>query len=141
MANEGLVHQVRMLRAGAGDPAVMLAQFRLSAVLVPRWGEDSVWTADGDGLRWILAFTSEAELAAWARAKGLPAEGLPYLAVLGSRLLDVAVPGLGMPGGIALDVAGAEPMLFPPVRGIVPDAAALDGPSATTGGVDGWVRS
>ncbi|MFF7458226.1 hypothetical protein [Kitasatospora sp. NPDC008115] len=140
MTNAGLVHQVRMLRAGVGDPAVMLAQFRLSALLVPRWGEESVWTADGDGLRWILAFTSEAELATFAQAKGLPVEGFPYITVLGSRLLDVAVPELGRPGGIALDVTGAEPMLFPPMRGVVPDIAAIDGPPMTTRGIDGRVR-
>ncbi|MFB7620484.1 hypothetical protein [Kitasatospora sp. NPDC056181] len=34
------MHQVRMLRAGLGDPALMVAQFRLSAVLVPRWGDE-----------------------------------------------------------------------------------------------------
>ncbi|MFB7618303.1 hypothetical protein [Kitasatospora sp. NPDC056181] len=133
--NAGLVHQVRMLRAGVGDPALMVAQFRLSAVLVPRWGDEGVWTADEGGLRWIFAFTSEEELAAFARAKDVPVEGLPYLTVLGARLLDVAVVGLGVAGGVALDVAGAEPMLFPPMRGIVPDEVALDGPMTTTGGL------
>ncbi|GAA2792263.1 hypothetical protein GCM10010505_19730 [Kitasatospora aburaviensis] len=133
MRNAGLVHQVRMLRAGVGDPALMVAQFRLSAVLVPRWGEEAVWTADHEGLRWIYAFTSEEELAAFARLKELPVDGLPYLTVLGSRLLDVAVPALGMPGGVALDVAGAEPMFFPPMRGIVPDEVALDGAAVSKG--------
>lgn len=132
MQNTGLVHQIRMLRAGAGDPALMLAEFRRSALLVPRWGEDALWSADEGGLRWIYAFTSEAELAAFARVKELSADGLPYLTVLGSRLLDVAVPGLGVPGGVALDVAGAQPMLFPPMRGIVPDEVALDGGPAAT---------
>ncbi|MGV9269532.1 SseB family protein [Kitasatospora sp. NPDC003701] len=101
------MHQVRMLRAGAGDPALMLVQFRMSAVLVPRWGDEALWTADEGGLRRIFAFTSEEELAAFARVKDVPVDGLPYLTVLGSRLLDVAVPGLGVPGGVALDVAGA----------------------------------
>ncbi|MEU4585781.1 hypothetical protein AB0F92_27445 [Kitasatospora aureofaciens] len=126
-----MAHQVRMLRLGLGDPAVMLAQFRLSAVLVPLWGDDAVWTGDEGGLRWIFAFSSEEELAAFVQSKDLPLDGFPYMTVLGSRLLDVAVPGLGVPGGIALDVAGKEPMLFPPVRGIVPDEVALDGPEMT----------
>ncbi|MFD5464806.1 SseB family protein [Kitasatospora sp. NPDC127059] len=111
----------------------MVAQFRLSAVLVPLWGDEAVWTADEGGLRWVFAFSSEEELAAFVHSKGLPLDGFPYLTVLGSRLLDVAVPGLGVPGGIALDVAGKEPMLFPPVRGIVPDEVALDGPGMTGG--------
>ncbi|MFI9160732.1 hypothetical protein [Kitasatospora aureofaciens] len=131
MSNAGLVHQVRMLRGGVGDPSVMLAQFRLSAVLVPLWGDDAVWTGDQGGLRWIFAFSSAEELAAFVRSKALSLDGFPYMTVLGSRLLDVAVPGLGVPGGIALDVAGKEPMLFPPVRGIVPDEVALDGPEMT----------
>ncbi|MER7845703.1 hypothetical protein ABTZ03_17355 [Kitasatospora sp. NPDC096077] len=131
--NAGLVHHVRMLRAGAGDPLVMLAQFRLSAVLVPRWGDEAVWSADQGGLRWIFAFSSEQELAAFVRSKGLPLDGFRYMTVLGSRLLDVAVPGLGVPGGIALDTAGKEPMLLPPLRGIVPDEVALDGPGMTGG--------
>ncbi|MFD5615133.1 SseB family protein [Kitasatospora sp. NPDC127060] len=133
------MHQVRMLRAGAGDAALMLAQFRLTAVLVPLWGERAVWTADEGGLRWVLTFSSETELAAFARSKGVPLAGLPFMAVLGSRLLDVAVPDLGVPGGVALDVAGAEPLLLPPVRGIVPDEVALDGPMAM-GGADGGGR-
>ncbi|WP_307853147.1 SseB family protein [Kitasatospora sp. RG8] len=89
-----------------------------------------MWTAGEGGLRWIFAFTSEEELAAFARVKGVPVDGLPYLTVL-----DVAVAGLGVAGGVALDVAGAEPMLFPPMRGIVPDEVALDGPMTTTGGL------
>ncbi len=42
---------------------------------------------------------------------------MPYLTVRGDRLLDVAVPALGVPGGIAVDVAGEAPMLFPVVEG------------------------
>ncbi|KJY32796.1 hypothetical protein VR45_21580 [Streptomyces sp. NRRL S-495] len=118
----------------------MLAQFRLSAVLLPRWGATAVRTADVGGLRWILAFSSESQLALFAESRGLSADGLPYLTVLGARLLDVAVPQLGVPGGIALNIAGTEPMLFPPVRGIVPNAAALDGADDDNEG-DRWPGS
>lgn len=50
-----------------------------------------------------------------------------YRAVLGARLLDVVVPLLPGPAGVALD-AGSEDggVLFPPVAGIVPDAVAVD---------------
>lgn len=123
----GLVHQVRLVRLGLGDPAVMLAQFRLSAVLVPLWGDEVVWTADEDGLRWILTFSTEDELAAFVHSKDLALDGFPYMTVLGSRLLDVAVPALGVPAGVVLDLFGTDPMVFPPVRGIVPDEVALDG--------------
>lgn len=116
-----------MLHAGVGDPASMLAQFRCSAVLVPRWGADAVLTGDERGIRWIYAFSGEDELVAFARAKGVGGAEVEYLSVFGSRLLDVAVPALGVPGGVALDVAGGRPMLFPPMSGVVPDAVALDG--------------
>ncbi len=49
-----------------------------------------------------------------------------YLTVRGSRLLDVAIPGLGIPAGVAIDVAGAQPMLLPPVTGIVREEVAVD---------------
>ncbi|WP_327065797.1 hypothetical protein [Kitasatospora sp. NBC_01302] len=54
------------------------------------------------------------------------AEPVEYLTVYGWRLLDVAVPMLGVPAGIALDVAGTAPFLSPPVVGVVPDAVAVE---------------
>ncbi|WP_431675990.1 SseB family protein [Kitasatospora sp. KL5] len=115
----------------------MLAVFRSSAVLVPQTADGLVWSGDGGGIRWIYAFSSEPELAAFltARAEG-PGE-VRYLTVFGARLLDVAVPAAGVPCGVALDVAGAQPMLFPPVVGIVPDAAAVDADHGRTSVVGG----
>ncbi|MEV0266269.1 hypothetical protein AB0I49_33680 [Streptomyces sp. NPDC050617] len=51
-----------------------------------------------------------------------------YRTVLGARLLDVVVPAVGVPAGVALDVGSERPMMFPPVVGIVPDAVAVDAP-------------
>ncbi len=65
-------------------------------------------------------------MAAFAGARGFTGSEIPYLTVLGSRLLDVAVPAAGVPCGVALNAAGAQPMLFPPVRGQVPDSVAVD---------------
>ena len=107
MSNEGLTHQVRMVRAGAGDASSLVATFRSSAVYVPQTEDGLVWTGDEGGLRWIYAFSSEAELTAFARARDYPGAELRYLTVYGSRLLDVAVPAVGRPCGVALDVAGA----------------------------------
>ncbi|GGV14114.1 hypothetical protein GCM10010495_29950 [Kitasatospora herbaricolor] len=127
MVNAGLTHQVRMLHAGAGDPGIVLAAFRSGVVFVPRDADGRVWTGDEGGIRWIWAFSTEAALVAFARARGHRGPELDWLTVRGSRLLDVAVPAVGVPCGVALDVGSAQPMLFPPVRGIVPDAVALDG--------------
>jgi hypothetical protein len=49
----------------------------------------------------------------------------PYVTVLGSRLLDTALPEVGAPAGVAIDVAGAQPMFLPPVHGIVPEEWAV----------------
>jgi hypothetical protein len=57
----------------------------------------------------------------------VPGPEWEYVTVLGSRLLDVAVPAVvGEPAGILLDVGSERPMMFPPMAGIVPDEAALD---------------
>ncbi|WP_346092628.1 SseB family protein [Streptomyces olivaceiscleroticus] len=83
-----------------------------------------------DGVRWIYAFSDEQALARFAAHWELrPSGGVEYQALHGARLLDVVVPATGEPTGIALDVADAEAggcLLFPPVRGIVPEAAAVD---------------
>ncbi|MFI5528153.1 SseB family protein [Kitasatospora sp. NPDC051853] len=114
-----------------GDPQLVLAEFRAALVLVPQTGPGGpVWTGDQGGIRWIHAFTDESELVAFARARGQQSGAVDYLTVRGSRLLDVGVAAVGVPAGVALNAAGSMPMLFPPVRGIVPDTVALDGAGA-----------
>ncbi|TLQ48390.1 SseB family protein [Streptomyces marianii] len=104
----------------------MLGEFRRSAVLVPFDEHDSLWTADGNGVRWICAFSNEEALARFALARGETRRAWKYRTVLGARLLDAMVPMLPGPGGVALDAGSADGMLFPPVEGIVPDAVAVD---------------
>ncbi|WP_265864041.1 hypothetical protein [Streptomyces sp. SKN60] len=114
--------------------AAVLGLFRETAVLVPR--RDGSWlTVDFGGVRWILAFSDEPALARYALARGEAGTAWEYETVPGARLLDAAVPRAGVPCGVALDVAdGAEhAVLFPPVAGVVPDAAALDGDAGVTG--------
>ncbi|MFF4487178.1 hypothetical protein ACFY0F_11895 [Streptomyces sp. NPDC001544] len=113
--------------------AVLLGEFRRTAVLVPLGdgpgldGERGLLTADLNGVRFILAFSDEQALARYAVARGEAAREWAYQTVLGARLLDVAVPAAGVPCGVALDCAdGEDGMVFPPVRGIVPDRAAVD---------------
>jgi hypothetical protein len=113
--------------------ARLLGEFRRTAVLVPL-GEESgseeergLLAADFNGIRFILAFSDEQALARYARARGEFAREWTYRTVLGARLLDVAVPAMGVPCGVALDCAdGTDGTVFPPVRGIVPDAVAVD---------------
>ncbi|WP_411041703.1 hypothetical protein [Streptomyces collinus] len=113
--------------------AELLAEFRRTPVLVPLGDgpgpvhERGMLTAHWNGVRFILAFSDEQALARYARERGAFAREWTYQTVLGARLLDVAVPAAGVPCGVALDCAdGPDGMAFPPVRGIVPDEAALD---------------
>lgn len=113
--------------------AVLLGEFRRTPVLVPLDAENgSPLTADYGGVRWIHAFSNEHALARFALARGEGDREWAYQRWLGARLLDAAVPAVGVPCGVALDV-GSEggAALFPPVRGIVPDRAAVDIEAAT----------
>lgn len=123
-----LADRIAKARSGQGDPAALVGEFRRTAVLVPIV-DDGVMTAVRGGVRWIYAFSDEAALARFALARGsAPARPWEYRSVLGARLLDAVVPAMDGPAGVAVDVADAEgSMVFPPVRGIVPDGAAVDG--------------
>ncbi|WRZ87287.1 SseB family protein [Streptomyces sp. NBC_01022] len=107
--------------------AALLGEFRRTAVLVPLDEAGDLWSAEQNGVRWICAFSDEAALARFAEARGEAGREWVFRAVLGARLLDVMVPMLPGPAGVALDAGSAEGgMLFPPVAGIVPDAVAVD---------------
>ncbi|MGW8352784.1 SseB family protein [Streptomyces wedmorensis] len=106
--------------------ARLLGEFRRTAVLVPFDDHGSLWTADFNGIRWICAFSDEEALARFADARGESAREWTYQTILGARLLDVMVPLLPGPGGVALDAGSAGGMVFPPVVGIVPDEVAVD---------------
>jgi hypothetical protein len=111
----------------------LLAEFRSTAVLVPLGDgpgpdeERGLLTADWNGVRFILAFSHEQALARYAEARGEYHREWAYQSILGARLLDVAVPAAGVPCGVALDCAdGPDGVVFPPVRGVVPDEVAMD---------------
>nr|WP_285563483.1 hypothetical protein [Streptomyces hygroscopicus] len=105
--------------------AVRLGEFRRTAVLVPVDERGVPLTGDHGGVRWIFAFSGEAALARYALARGEGDRVWAYQGWLGARLLDAAVPAVGVPCGVALDVGGAG-VLFPPVAGVVPDGVAVD---------------
>ncbi|WP_285545817.1 SseB family protein [Streptomyces lavendulae] len=104
-----------------------LAAFRRQLVLVPLDTLGGLWTAQLGGLDWICAFSGEETFARFAEARGEAGQEWAFRRVAGARLLDEVIPELDFPCGVALDAAGPDGAVFPPVRGIVPDAAALDG--------------
>lgn len=117
-----------LIRRRRHEGAALLGELRRTAVLLPLGEDGSPLTGDFGGIRWIYAFSDEPALARFAIARGEGAREWSYERVLGARLLDVAIPAMPVPYGVALDVGGpeGEGALFPPVRGIVPDAAAVD---------------
>lgn len=112
--------------AGRRRFARLLGEFRRAAVLVPFDAHGSLWTADFHGVRWIVAFSDEEALSRFAHAQGDAGREWEFRTVLGARLLDVMVPMLAGPAGVALDAGSEEGMLFPPVEGVVPEVAVVD---------------
>lgn len=124
--NAPLRTEIELVRGGVGDADSVRRTLRESVLYLLRTGDDAVMSADADGIRWLYAFTTRLELARFAAVRGGRDEVVDYLTVRGDRLLDTGVPSTGLPTGLAVDVAGDRPMLFPPVSGIVPDAVAVD---------------
>ncbi|MEV8538497.1 hypothetical protein [Streptomyces sp. NPDC051572] len=113
--------------------------FRDTTVLVPLvlldGGGRGFLTADFGGVRWIHAFTDELAAAAFDAAQGAAHGRRDFMAVRGWRLLDVVIPAMAGPCGVALDVGSDDDgVLLPPVEGIVPDAAAVDSGAYGSGG-------
>ncbi|MEU9678531.1 SseB family protein [Streptomyces parvus] len=118
--------QVHALASARREFAMLLGEFRRTAVLVPFDPYGSLWTADQNGVRWICAFSDEEALARFAQAQGDSDREWTYRTILGARLLDSMVPMLPGPAGVALDAGSTDGVLFPPVAGIVPDHVAVD---------------
>lgn len=107
--------------------AALLGEFRRTAVLLPLSGDGFPLTGDFGGVRWIYAFSDEAALARFAAERSAGDRAWQYERVLGARLLDAVAPALGVPCGMAVDVASpGDELLLPPVSGVVPDAVAVD---------------
>ncbi|MEW2413911.1 hypothetical protein AB0953_09310 [Streptomyces sp. NPDC046866] len=107
-----------------------LTDLRGSTLLIPSDPQDGAWTARFGGMDWICAFTDEEALYRFAVARDEADREWPFRRVIGARLLDEVLPALDFPCGVALNAAGPDGAVYPPVRGIVPDAAALDGERA-----------
>ncbi|WP_097962255.1 hypothetical protein [Streptomyces sp. or20] len=121
-------------RAGVGDPRALVGELRRALVLVP-YDRGGLWTAEFGGVRWVCGFTDEAALARFAEERavvdgagaGAVERAWEYATFRGARLLDEVIPAMGVPAGVAMNVADPDgSMLFPPVVGIVPDAVAVD---------------
>ncbi|MER6692044.1 hypothetical protein [Streptomyces minutiscleroticus] len=126
MTGTALAERIAERRAGVGDPRALLGEMRRSVLLVPV-AEGGLWSVRSGGVRWVCGFTDEAALARFAVQHGPGDRPMEYAALLGARVVDEVVPLLGEPAGLAVDIATEDgSMFFPPVAGIVPEAAAVD---------------
>ncbi|HEV7626245.1 MAG TPA: SseB family protein [Streptomyces sp.] len=119
------------------DVTTMVGEFRRHLVLVPLV-DGGLMSAELGGLRWIYAFTSQETLVSFARGRGVGGDW-DFQALYGARLLDEVIPSLDFPCGVAVDAGSEDGQLLPPVRGIVPERAAVDA-AAETGAVTGDVE-
>ncbi|MYT08142.1 MULTISPECIES: hypothetical protein [Streptomyces] len=137
LARATLAAEIHDLYDGQGDGDRLLAAFRAAALYVPLAESEPACSVETDGVQWLYAFTSTTELKRFARARaetgndfGWASGRIRYWTVLGSRLLDIAVPAAvtetRTATGIAVDVGGIRQLLMPPVSGVVPDRVAVD---------------
>jgi hypothetical protein len=130
--------QATRLRAHRREVMAELGEFRRRRVLVPYGENGAALTVEMHGARWLLAFTDEAALARYARARGENDRSWRYRAVWGAAVLDAGVPALaeeaGLPCGVLVDAGdGERGLVLPPVVGIVPEAVAVDRPDIDGG--------
>lgn len=115
-----------------------IGEFRRRRVLVPYGENGAALTVETHGARWLLAFSDEAALARYARARGENDRSWRYRAVWGAAVLDAGVPAVaaeaGLPCGVLVDAGdGERGLVLPPVVGIVPEAVAVDRPDIAGG--------
>lgn len=136
VSNAELWAAVDRYYAGDPDPDQLRAGVGSALLLVPVRSLREFYTVSGQGLRWILAFSSEIQLSRFAHQR--PARLPPpywYLTIRGRRLFTRHTTGVHSgtypsispgvsterstqgwgPAGVALDIAGAQPMLFSPL--------------------------
>lgn len=120
---------IRNFCAGTRSAADLLATIRRAVLFLPISDADEVFVGDARGLGWVYAFTSLPELARFARARNAGDQSWPYVSMRGAMVLDHVLASAPRPCGVAIDVAGAHPMLLPPIVGVVADAAAVSLPA------------
>ncbi|MFE6691429.1 SseB family protein [Streptomyces sp. NPDC057743] len=120
-----LADEVVSFHEGQPNPAALVGEFRRTTVILPTVDE-AILSAELDGIRWLYAFTDEDALSRFAVTRGSrPGTEWKYLTASGARVLDVLIPALEGPTGVALDAGSERGMLFPPVSGIVPERVAV----------------
>lgn len=109
-----LVSEIAAFYAGFGQSAELFAALRSSTVVVPLIDEDQILHLHLGGLEWVCAFTGIPEWAQFTAARGVDSDReYRFHTMRGGRLWDYAA-ARERPTGVAVDVLGSAPMMFPP---------------------------
>ncbi|WP_324197864.1 hypothetical protein [Nocardia abscessus] len=108
--------EIAAFYAGFGQPDVLHAAF-LNAVLVVGVSDDGrLIVSEFGGVDWVCAFTSGEEFARYMAARGVAQDReYRYHTLSGRRIVEEFTVRCARPTGVAVDIAGAAPMAFPPV--------------------------
>lgn len=111
-----LGREIAAVHAHRGDPDALHGALRRARLVVATAGDDAVASVADRGLHWLCGFTSTDALARFGVARGGGHRPWPFRTLLGAELLDRWVPAAraGGPVGLAIDLAGTRPMVFPP---------------------------
>ena len=115
---EGLLAEAGALRfemdawwSGFGNPAALRSALLAAELIVLADGESGLLTVASAGMNWVVAFTSAAEVAHFARSREA---NWATVTVRGQRLLKEVIPASRRELGVVVDVASGRRMLFPP---------------------------
>lgn len=129
---EELIAEVIEVRAARGDMDQVMRLLRQTPLWVETEQDEdgqsyTVRSVQTQGLRWLPVFSALEHLARFAQASGRGDQHIQYGQLPGAELLDEVLPALPHGTGLVLDPVADHVLALPAVRGIVPDALAVDG--------------
>ncbi|NLU81351.1 SseB family protein [Rhodococcus sp. HNM0569] len=113
MSCDDLNLEIDAFYQGFGHGPTLMSAFRSAALWVPLAADDRVWMGVVRDIGWIPAFTSEAELARFAAARGDRTD-VRFHTLYGWRIFDELAASFERPTGVLVDAVGERPMAFPP---------------------------
>ncbi|MFC4951230.1 SseB family protein [Pseudonocardia sp. GCM10023141] len=109
-----LRQQIAAMYARRGDPDALVRSFRRAELVVALTDDDAMLALTDRGVQWLCAFTSTEALARFAVAREAGDRSWSFRRAAGAALQDSRG---NAPLGVAVDLAGEQPMLFPPAPG------------------------
>jgi hypothetical protein len=120
-----LVEEITKVYGLRIDPTALVMALRAAVLVLAMADRQRPLVVTDQGMNWLCAFTGTGALAEFGAARGEANRTWSYVTVSGAALLDRWLPAIDRPCGIAVDLGGVRPVLFPPVRGVVGGEVAL----------------